>query len=786
MEYYLYCLQVIEESEEYDLNLKARVYSEVGNSYTTLNKYQVAIKYHQKALEIAEKSEEHGLKEMCYSGLGLSYFALSDYQTAIDYYQKALQVDSIMGMPTPLTKMTPYSGLGIAYHSLGEHQTASQMYQSALDMAFLPASPSSKATLLFPQIALHTAQGLGNIAFTQGDWKSAIEAYEISVFATEHLRAVSLTDQRRQKVVEESFSVYANLIHAYVQVGEYGKAIETADRSRAKHLVDLMHSSDLYKDGNVPETVRQLLAEYEAIQQELDQRRQQDSPRDLGFMGRSPQFSVEVLAQQDQRNREKIIELEQRKQYLYEQIRQADPVLAGQIQVDPLSIQQMRQLLTSSTTALVNIHTTSTDTYIFILTQKGDPQVFTCTGQGGTNLQAWLEREWLLPYLNIKQSQSLQEAQQKRQAWIDKMPDFLQELAEKLQLSTLINEEVFQNIDELIIVPHLLLHFIPFAALPVNNGQTQYLGERFTLRIIPSARILDYCHQRSVTPHSQTINYHPLPLLSQPNLPSTMGTVEDATSDLPFASFLGDELAKLLNISSDRRLRQQQATPDEYRELLDQVQGIHHYHHASYQLENPLDSALALADGNRLTLGQLLTPSWQMPGMPNIFLAACETQVGEINLTDDIISLGAGFLIAGARNVISTLWSVDQLGTAVFCLLFYENVQQGMNRALALQTAQKQMREMSGREFNQRYGKRIKRYLKEQESALTDQHDQCEQQWQEASGDLKEKLEQEKMQLSQRIIQCRDNYGFVREREREEAPFSHPYYWSAFISQGLA
>jgi CHAT domain-containing protein len=85
------------------------------------------------------------------------------------------------------------------------------------------------------------------------------------------------------------------------------------------------------------------------------------------------------------------------------------------------------------------------------------------------------------------------------------------------------------------------------------------------------------------------------------------GTVEDATEDLPCASFEGEKIAQLYNIPEDRRLKgRTQATVSNYRQLAKQVHVLHSSHHAGSRLDNPLESKLYLGNGN-ITLGQLMT-----------------------------------------------------------------------------------------------------------------------------------------------------------------------------------
>jgi CHAT domain-containing protein len=59
-----------------------------------------------------------------------------------------------------------------------------------------------------------------------------------------------------------------------------------------------------------------------------------------------------------------------------------------------------------------------------------------------------------------------------------------------------------------------------------------------------------------------------------------------------------------------------------------------------------------------------------------VFLSGCETGVGRAWSTDfapgeDYATLSRAFLYAGARNVISTLWAVEDEGAAAFARQFY-------------------------------------------------------------------------------------------------------------------
>lgn len=392
-----------------------------------------------------------------------------------------------------------------------------------------------------------------------------------------------------------------------------------------------------------------------------------------------------------------IAEIERQKQDILDQIGGVDEVVAKLRQVQPPKLSDFQPLL-SEKTALVSFYTTRNDTHIFILRPgESQPHCFTCKGQGLETLQLWLRETWAIPYLGDKTQ------------WRKQMPDTLAEIAHRLQLNRLITEHL-QDMEELVIVPHLFLHQIPFVALPIHlssptgreAGGEGYLGDKFLLRYAPSLQVLGFCHHRG------------------PVSMSDYGTAENATDDLPFSGFEGSKVAELFKIDPQRRLIGAPATRQNYRKLLAQVNRLVSTHHAQSRFDNSQESGLKLSDGT-ISVSQLFSPGWRFPQLEEVFLSCCETSLFSPNSAiDEPVALSTGFLCAGARGLIASQWSIYDCSAALLSVLYHEQRKGGLNRVRALQAAQQKMRQMTAAEFKKQYKKPVENHLKAEKNRVAD------------------------------------------------------------------
>jgi CHAT domain-containing protein len=73
-----------------------------------------------------------------------------------------------------------------------------------------------------------------------------------------------------------------------------------------------------------------------------------------------------------------------------------------------------------------------------------------------------------------------------------------------------------------------------------------------------------------------------------------------------------------------------------------------------------------------------------------VVLSACETGIGEEQRGEGVVSLARAFAFAGAKSIVSSLWSVNDKSTMQVMDGFYAELKAGRSKNLALNTAKQQ------------------------------------------------------------------------------------------------
>ncbi|KAJ7912957.1 CHAT domain-containing protein, partial [Mycena leptocephala] len=104
------------------------------------------------------------------------------------------------------------------------------------------------------------------------------------------------------------------------------------------------------------------------------------------------------------------------------------------------------------------------------------------------------------------------------------------------------------------------------------------------------------------------------------------------------------------------RLEEHSATVDSVQQAMTCHSWVHFACHGVQRISNPTESALLLAEQERLTLSSIIKLS--LPHADFAFLSACQTATGDRKLQEEAVHLAAGMLLAGYRGVIATMWTI--------------------------------------------------------------------------------------------------------------------------------
>lgn len=252
--------------------------------------------------------------------------------------------------------------------------------------------------------------------------------------------------------------------------------------------------------------------------------------------------------------------------------------------------------------------------------------------------------------------------------------------------------------------PHLIvvrdgpLHLIPFDGFIDDAGR--YVAETHTVVYEPSASsyYLLASQKRRPAPPARAllalggVPYNPTEL-KQASI--TRGYDASTLSDLPASrdEVLAAEAA--LRGVSDLLLMGPRATESAFKRAVASSYGVIHlavHGYASATERN--HSALVLLNDPQAGEDGFLQASEivQLPLNSNlVILSACDTAIGPIEGEEGIAALSRAFLLAGARSVVSTLWSVDDTFSLFLMKQFYKHLAAHEPPSVALTSAKRDM-----------------------------------------------------------------------------------------------
>ncbi len=491
---------------------------------------------------------------------------------------------------------------------------------------------------LFPCYSINA-----QVAEHRGDASQAKKFYMLAADEIEIHRAHLHHDDMRVTFFNGKQQVYESLVQLVLDQAEPKRtevveAYNWCERAKSRGLVDLLSQ---HLPGN-PHADPSLLNRIQHLHEELNSYYIRSAPRD-GSTSHLPS-AADIEVKRD--------ELAQSLKELSKQ----DPEYVSLQKVSIVSVEQVREVLPRNAT-LVEYFIARDEIMVFLISKD----------------RAEVRR-------HLSTLSRVQHLQERLRLQLDKFlvgVDYVNEYAPQLKESTLKHlQDMYMELVEpfvadlktrhLIIVPHGPLHYFPFHAF--FNGK-EYLIDRFTISYAPSASVFRYCGQRKP--------------VRNPN-PLIVGVPDKS------APLIAREIRNLRQLVPDGNFFVgRRATRNSFRREAAEASFVHVATHAVFRSDSPMFSSFKLSDGWITALDL-----YSMQCKTNLVtLSGCKSGISQIAGADELLGLMRGFLYAGARSLLLSLWDVNDRSTSLFMNSFYEAWLGGASKSQALRTAIRKLRE---------------------------------------------------------------------------------------------
>lgn len=526
---------------------------------------------------------------------------------------------------------------GEALRLAGNGQAARQLLEKTLQEA---------QQQLVPQIAHRCLTALGQLAMLAGDLRQAEAHFTSALQLIETMRAPLPAEAFRIAFLSDKLTPYTEMVRLCLADGSpqrVAEALGYVERARARALLDLLGEEPVGPVAHDPLTA-EITARIETLRAELNWFYSQINRPDSPTATRGAAALADLHEQAQTRER---IMLDLRRQ-LQQQSGARQGIEAT------FDLGRLRQHL-GADTVLVEYFSLDEALLAFVVTDQTLTVVpLPCSEE---EIKATLQQF----HFQLGALRYGGERMARHQATLE---------ARAKHHLTLLYEYLLRPIApywgarRLLVAPHRALHYVPFHAL--YDG-AHYVVEAREVCYTPSAAILHHC-------------------LTAPKWPLQQALLLGASDEA--APRIHDEIMTLSTLfPAAQLLLNEAATRAELVTQAPKAELLHLACHGRFRADNPLFSALQLADG-WLTVHDAA----QLNLRCNLVtLSACETGVNTPAPGDELLGLVRGFLLAGAPALLVSLWTVEDAATADMMTIFYTRFLAGDGAAAALRHAQCQL-----------------------------------------------------------------------------------------------
>jgi CHAT domain-containing protein/predicted negative regulator of RcsB-dependent stress response len=667
--------------------LQANAILQLAYPYRLVGQGAKARELLQKGVEVVKKIPPGGprsnIEAMMYRELGADFLGSGDSQKAIDYISYALQVedsqlDFFKKLPprripagavqrTQNNILVTLQRLGNAYRSAGKTEEATRSYERALSMIKDLALTTPHEARLYQELgqlylqrkdydrALETLgkavaaadksqnayaaeranSEIGDLLRQTKRPSEAIPYYQKAIASVESSRSALESEDLRSSFFENKRQTYAGIILAYIGAKNWQEAFNYSERARSRAFLDILGSKVQLGHGSLLEEERALQGKVSALRAKLAAQ-QEETEEDSEAVDRN-------------QLRRELEETQKAYNDFLAKVRNENKEQASLMNVEPLTLKQTQEFLAPGVTMLEYF---VVGERVLLWVVEKDRTRFVSSPIG---------RKDLVGKVGVFRESVFQLGEKEKFR------------ASSQELYKLLIEPALPHIrgKELLIVPHDVLHYLPFQALMSSQGK--YLVQDYPIYYLSSASLMQFTKEKKRAGGEKAL------VMGNPSL-------GDEAYNLRFAEREATEVASVYPQSAV--YLRAEASKTRAMSLSPQYDMLHFAVHAEFNEEDPMSSALLLApegggDG-RLKVGEIFSLNLKTN---MVVLSACETGLGKLSNGDELVGLTRAFIYAGTPSIVTTLWKVNDRASYELMKEFYQHLRTS-KKAEALREAQ--------------------------------------------------------------------------------------------------
>lgn len=653
-----------------DRSAEALTLNNIGYAYNSLAKYKEAQEYYNQARAIEQKIGNRNLEAQTLDLLGASYSDMGQPDKALELHKESLEIQRTA--KNIRREALSHTSLGHVYRLLGQPAKSLDHFNQALAILRNIGDLNNAAIVL--EDRARSQHKLGNLTEARKDVEESLTLIETvrAQSGSQTLRASYLASK------EKAYELYVDVLmqlHAKDPAARHdAEALQASERGRARSLLELLNEAPADIEQGVG---ADLVKREREIRQAINGKAQRQ---------------IQLTAQNGNRQeietfRKEIRALEDEYQQVQVAIRNASPAYAALTQPQPLGLKEIQQLLEPNT-VLLEYSLGDERSYLWAVTQDSMKAFALPKGEDIRKVAQQVYQS--LTARSVMKSLETPEQRQRRIADAD--AQFQTSSAELARMILAPAAGEFGT-KRMVVIADGALQYVPFAALPLP-GSTRPLIVDHELVSLPSASSLAIQRQtlanRKPAPKGVVVIADPVFSArdSRFNRPGASGAAT-AADDTRIIEHVGNGSGGPLNV---RRLP---FTRQEADRILAVAPGASNLRAVDFRANRSIATSGELSnyryvhfathgylDTSRAGLSAIVLSLVDQQGKPQdgflrthdiynlklpaelVVLSACETGLGKDVKGEGLEGLTRGFMYAGARRVVVSLWNVNDKATA--------------------------------------------------------------------------------------------------------------------------